>query len=98
MILGPVPCQGCRSPVVYALGGEKLRPESHVARWRDPLTMRTHRCNGTRVRFGDALAMGTSYNGTTGSSSEPSNISSDARPSATARGAGVVSSIEVVAR
>ena len=75
MILGPVPCQVCRSPVVYALGGEKLRPESHVARWRDPLTMRTHRCNGTRVRFGDALAMGTSYNGLVGSSDvSPANI------------------------
>lgn len=39
VVVGPAPCQGCRSNVVYAYTRNGLSP-----RWRDPQTGHPHHC------------------------------------------------------
>ena len=42
VILGPVPCQACRQPVVWAYVG---KPSTQSPRhWRDPKTGAIHHC------------------------------------------------------
>jgi hypothetical protein len=42
VILGPVPCQGCRKPVVYGMA--TFGEQRTLRRWRDPVTAHVHVC------------------------------------------------------
>lgn len=78
IVLGPVPCQGCRERVYWnrwwLVDAEGFR----------------HVCQEPNAR--------SMYNGRVGSSDESNRIANGTRASATTGGAGVVSSVEVVAR
>ena len=44
IVLGPVPCQGCRQPVIYAIGAPPQWLGHGALRWLDADTTNPHRC------------------------------------------------------
>jgi hypothetical protein len=82
IVLGPCPCSACGRLLVW--DGWEWKNFDGTQPGTD------HDCR--------ARARANGYNTTVGSSDESKRITNDARVSATTGGAGVVSSIEVVAR
>lgn len=84
MILGPVPCQGCRRPVVWN-GWEWRNPSGHE-----------HICDRTSVRNEVSVGASQGYTARVGISDANTDTMCDARPVADTSQAGV-SRLEVSA-